>query len=478
VPERPSPRLNPFERIKSTEGKVFLLLCGLGAIALLFDVFEPGARLNPAWRALQIAVMLVYIGFGTLGTMRIVARPVRRAKRHFDAMAEGDYSKPVLTRRTDEFGDMLRGLEHMRLRLTAAIKARDEAEQKYRTIVERSVQGFYQGTEEGDLLAANDALARMLGFDTPAQLLAQPAGIAKALHVDAGRREEFIRAMHATGVVTGFESRLRRQDGRVIWVSESARVVTDGQGGTFWEGFLDDITARKESEQLRADFVSFVTHQLRTPLSGIRWMLELAQQSDPAPEAASYIDDAHESARRLIGLVNDLLDVARLESGRVVVESQPLDLRELTSDLLEELGPLAAAKRQRIERRDAMLPLVLGDPQLVRQALMNLIGNAVKYTPDDGHIAITATPEATHVRWTVEDTGIGISLAAQRRLFEKFYRADNAQMVDTEGTGLGLYLVRLIAERSGGSVTCESEEGAGSTFILRLPIADHQKAAA
>ena len=475
----PPPRINPFERIQSTEGKVFLLLVGLGAIALLFDLFEPGATLDWTWRAWQVAAMLVYIGFGTFGTMRIVARPVRRAKRHFDAIAAGDFSKPILTRRTDEFGDMLRGLEHMRQNLVAAITARDHAERKYRAIVERSVQGFYQGTEDGDLLAANSALARMLGFDSPEDLLAQPRGIAKQLHIQPARREVFVQQMRADGFVSGFETPLRRRDGGVIWVSESALTVTDPRDGrVYWEGFLDDITARKEAEQLKSDFVSFVTHQLRTPLSGIRWMLELAQQSNPSPEVASFVDDAHESARRLIGLVNDLLDVARLESGRLTTEAQAVEVQDVTASLLQELVPLANARHQVLTQDTSAAPAVLGDPQLVRQAMLNLVSNAIKYTPAGGRISITASRDASHVRWAVQDTGIGISVAAQRHLFQKFYRADNAQMVDTEGTGLGLYLVRLIAERSGGSVSCESAEGAGSTFILRLPVADHRKVAA
>jgi PAS domain S-box-containing protein len=478
----PSPlflRLNPFERIRSTEGKVFWLLVGLGVITLLFDAFEPGSTFNPWWRAWQVAVMLIYIALGTFGTAQIVARPVRRAKRHFDAIARGDFSKPVLTRRTDEFGDMLRGLENMRQNLVDAINARDEAERNYRTILDRSMQGFYQGTEDGHLLAVNSALARMLGYDSTAQLLAEPSDTVKRMHVESARRELFVQQMRADGFVTGFEARLRRRDGGIIWVSESAIAVSDSRTGrAHWEGFLDDITARKEAEQLKSDFVSFVTHQLRTPLSGIRWMIELAEQADPSPEIASYLEDAHASAKRLIGLVNDLLDVARLEAGRLTTEAERIDVTPLTLELIDELKPLSTAKHQTMVYRGSNVAPMLGDPQLVRQAMMNLLSNAIKYTPDAGAITITASDDGSHVRWAVRDTGIGISVASQRYLFQKFFRADNAVVVDTEGTGLGLYLVRLIAERSGGSITCESTEGAGSTFILRLPVVDHRKVAA
>ena len=233
------------------------------------------------------------------------------------------------------------------------------------------------------------------------------------------------------------------------------------------EGFLEDITARKETEQLKADFVSFVTHQLRTPLSGIRWMLELARDAVPPGEVASYVDDAHESAQRLIGLVNDLLDIARLESGKLTTVPSALDLQALSASIVAELAPLAELKKQRVDVSGETVPLVYADPQLTRQAVLNLVSNAIKYTPAGGD-ASPSRPGRMAITCAVRcsDTGIGISAASQRRLFEKFYRADNAQMIDTEGTGLGLYLVRLIAERSGGSVSCQSVERSGSTFTL------------
>ena len=472
-------RLNPFERINSTEGKVFLLLAGLAAISMAFMTFEPPDA-SAIWPLLHLAVIFLYIGMGTYGTMQIVARPVRRAKAHFEAIERGDYSRPVRTRRTDEFGDMLRGLEQMRRSLAAAISARDAAESRYREIVEHSVQGFYQSTEEGDLLAANDALARLLGYSTAKELLRESSGITKRLHVDAARRLQFGELMRNTGIVKGFETALRRRDGATIWITESARVVHDPVlQRSYWEGFLDDITERKQAEQLKSDFVSFVTHQLRTPLSGIRWMLELAKDAESAEEVQSFIDDAHASAARLISLVNDLLDVTRLEAGRLMTTPTLLSLSEIVADVAGELEPLAMAKSQVFAlRQGAASSLVLADGQLLRQAVLNLIGNAIKYTPANGEveIGIEIDPDEAHLR--VRDTGIGISEAAQQRLFQKFFRADNAQVIDTEGTGLGLYLVRLIAEQSGGRVACRSIEGSGSTFTLTLPLATSEKAVA
>ena len=473
---RTEPRLNPFERIQSTEGKVLLLLIGLAGLCIGVDVMMPAA--TSPWHAAKLAAIATYIAAGTYGTMRIVARPVRRARAHLQAIERGDYSNAVRTRRTDEFGDMLRGLESLRHSLAAAVHARDAAEHKYREIVERSVQGFYQSTEQGELLAANHALARLLGYESIEQLLAEPAGITKRLHVDAARRGLFTQQMRASGYVRGFEEALRRRDGSTVWVIESARIVNGADGQQYWEGFLDDITQRKEAEQLKSDFVSFVTHQLRTPLSGIRWMLELAKDAESARETQSFIADARLSAERLIQLVNDLLDIARLEAGRLTTEPQALSLHAVAMELVSELSPLAAAKHQTITVTGSAAPQVMADPQLMRQAALNLISNAVKYTPEGGTVHVFIEADDTSVRLHVRDTGIGISEAAQKRLFEKFFRAENAQIVDTEGTGLGLYLVRLIAERSGGTICCQSTEGAGSTFTLALPLTGSKEIAA
>jgi PAS domain S-box-containing protein len=427
--------------------------------------------------ALDVAAVLI-LGLFTwilmVGLRQLFLQPVARAKRHFEAIGAGDCSTPVLTRRVDEIGDMLRALEQMRVNLSSAIAGRDEAERKHHDILDRSLQGFYQSTIDGRFLAANPMMAKMLGYESPQALLAEPAGTAERMYVDDLQRREFVRLMDVQGFVTGFETALRRQDGRVIWVTETARVVTNDDGTVYREGFVDDITARKDAEGLKADFVSFVTHQLRTPLAGIRWMLELAQQGTMDDEVATCVDDARLSAERLIALVNDLLDVARLEGGRFVSTAEPTGMIALTRDVLDDLAPLVASRQQRLTIEGDAVDPVMVDPQLARQAVMNFLSNAIKYTSPGGSIHVSASRDGEMVRWSVRDTGIGIPTAAQARLFEKFFRADNAQIIDTEGTGLGLYLVRLIAERAGGAVACESQEGEGSTFTLTLPVAEER----
>jgi signal transduction histidine kinase len=257
-----------------------------------------------------------------------------------------------------------------------------------------------------------------------------------------------------------------RRTGRVI---ETRRRPMPGGG---FVNTYTDTSERKQADQMKSDFVSFVTHQLRTPLSGIKWMLELAAQAGDLPEETrSYIADAQAASERLIRLVNDLLDVSRLERGKLTIVPQETRLGELTQGVLDELAPLINEKGHHLTVTGAgEVPPVWVDPQLLQQVILNLTSNAIKYTPLRGEIAIRMSREDATVHWAIQDSGIGVPKEARDRLFEKFYRAENVFAIETEGTGLGLYLVRLILEQFAGRVWCESEEGKGATFTFTLPL--------
>jgi PAS domain S-box-containing protein len=268
------------------------------------------------------------------------------------------------------------------------------------------------------------------------------------------------------------EYRLRRADGTYAWVFDRGFIERDVTNRPVrMIASLMDITHRKEAERLKSDFVSFVSHQLRTPLAGMNWMLELAAECERLPpDAHEYISSAREAAARLVSLVNDLLDIARLEAGRIVMSPEPVRLADATQSVLTELESLIAEKGLQVSVDADHAPAVLADPQLVRQVVMNLISNAIKYNNPGGRLDIRIATQNDALEWSVRDTGMGIPRAAQSRLFEKFFRADNAVAQEVEGTGLGLHLVRLIIEQAGGRVWCESEQGAGALFAFTLPV--------
>ncbi len=351
-----------------------------------------------------------------------------------------------------------------------------------RTRAQEQLERFF--TMSGDLLCiatfdgfftrVNSSWHRILGYTTT-ELMAEP--FIDFVHYE----DREATAIAVGGLLRGeplvaFENRYRCKDGSYRWLNWTSTPKLDEQ---LIYAVAHDTTDRKMLEQqtqetlkMRNDFVSFVTHQLRTPLSGIKWMLELATESDDNEEKASYIVDARESADRLIGLVNDLLDVSRLESGKLQLTLEPVQLRELTDAVLADVVTLVREKGHALDvQSDANFPTAMLDRQLMRQVVLNLASNAIKYTPPGGRIDIRMGQHGRSLYWSIHDSGIGISPASQKRLFEKFYRADNAHTVDTEGTGLGLYLVRLIVERLGGAITCESAIGSGTLFQFTLPIA-------
>jgi signal transduction histidine kinase len=228
-----------------------------------------------------------------------------------------------------------------------------------------------------------------------------------------------------------------------------------------------------EAAQIAADFVGFATHQLRTPLSGVKWLLELAARDDTVgDETRAYIADARSATERLIRLVNEMLTVSRLETGRMPLKQEPLALDRLTCSVLDEVAPIVRDKGLRVSTVGLTgTPAVIGDPHFVQRVVHTLVSNALRYTPAGGTVAISLCADGDLVAWTVRDSGIGIPAEQQGRVFEKFHRADNVLTLDTDGLGLGLALARLVVERLGGRIAFESVEGQGSTFSFTLPAA-------
>ena len=228
--------------------------------------------------------------------------------------------------------------------------------------------------------------------------------------------------------------------------------------------------------KMQADFVSFASHQLRTPLAGIKWLLELAlDEPGMGEELRSYLVDSLASANRLIGMVNDLLDISRLEGGRATLAPASHDLSRLCVEVAEQLRPNVAQRHHTFDLSGMDTPSpVFVDAALMQQVVQNLLSNAIKYTPDGGQVSVSLAQMGAEIRCVVEDSGIGVPEAARSRLFEKFFRADNVQTMETEGTGLGLFMVRLILEKFGGRIWYEPRDnGHGSRFVFVLPTEEH-----
>jgi signal transduction histidine kinase len=242
-----------------------------------------------------------------------------------------------------------------------------------------------------------------------------------------------------------------------------------------------DVTVQKRFEQslqeanrMKSEFLANMSHELRTPLNGIIGFTEFLADEKPGPlqpKQKEYLGDVLSSARHLLQLINDVLDLAKIESGRTEVRVELVELRRLAGEVRDILRGLVAEKRIRLAIDvSSDLTTVEVDPRLLKQVLYNYLSNAIKFTPEAGQVAMRITPEGGDCfRVEVEDTGIGIRTEDLGRLFVEFQQLDSSSSKRYSGTGLGLALSKRIVEVQGGSVGVESKLGAGSRFWALLP---------
>lgn len=236
---------------------------------------------------------------------------------------------------------------------------------------------------------------------------------------------------------------------------------------------IRDVTREREIDRMKTEFVSLVSHELRTPLTSIGGYVDLlieGEVGDLTEEQREFLGIVRNNSRRLVALINDLLDVSRIDAGKAELNRTALDFGRVVGDLAASMQPALAAARQTLAvHLPPDLPDVMGDAGRVAQIMSNLVSNAHKYTPHGGHIRVSARAAGDFVRIDVRDTGIGMTNDEQARLFQRFFRAKNRTTQEVGGTGLGLAITRSLVELHGGTITVSSEPGHGSTFSFTLP---------
>ncbi len=231
----------------------------------------------------------------------------------------------------------------------------------------------------------------------------------------------------------------------------------------------------KELDQLKTEFISVASHQLRTPLSAIKWSLKMLMDKDLGPltsEQEDMLGKGYQSNERMLALINDLLNVSRIEEGRFTYTFTDEDVEPLITELLDELRHVADEKHitLSVDVAPRPLPKVRVDVQKLHLALQNLVDNALKYTPVGGNIGIQAHVQGDELIVSVQDSGVGIPIHQHTRVFTKFFRGDNVMRMQTEGTGLGLFIAHSIVQKHHGRIWFESHEGRGTTFYIALPL--------
>ena len=376
-------------------------------------------------------------------------------------------------------------LERHRRQLEVLVQARtgelERQSLRNELILGTAIDGFYSTDSSGRMLDVNAAYCDMLGY-TREELLALSLGDVEA---DESPQETaaHIEAFMARGH-DRFDTHHRRKDGSLVAVEISANQVEIG-GERFFMAFVRDITERVRAEQsLRAardeaeranraksNFLSGMSHELRTPMNAILGFSQLLQMEPLPPRQLDAVDEIHRAGQHLLALIDDLLDLTRIEAGKLAVVAVPVDLGEVIDEALRIVQPMLATRRLELLNRATAGVGVTADPIRLRQVLVNLLSNAAKYNREGGRISVdVAAAGIGHLRISVSDTGVGIPPEGIDRLFKTFERL-GAERSGVEGSGIGLALSKQLAEMMGGRLGVESRIGEGSTFWVELPVA-------
>ena len=364
---------------------------------------------------------------------------------------------------------------------------------QYRTLYDSAIEGLFRINGEGQLLSANPTLASLLGFTDTNDLVNEYHDLIDRVFLKKDEAQRFLTELEEHGQVSAFEAEGVTQSGKVFWMALTARITTDADDGAFIDGSLIDITARIEREQsdkqrqiaeaatqAKSEFLANMSHEIRTPMNAIVGFSKLALETELDRKQHEYLTTIRNAGENLVTLVSDILDFSKIEAGKLSLEARPFNLQECLRDVERLFRTDMRRKRLAFDVTDLVShdPAIgehkdlVGDSMRLHQVLVNLIGNALKFTEEGG---VTATAELLDVNqdmvtleFSVVDTGIGLAPEQAERLFDSFEQAESSITRRFGGTGLGLAISRELVEAMGGRIWVDSEPGQGSTFAFTI----------
>lgn len=396
----------------------------------------------------------------------VVSRPLNEMAKIARAMADGDFSqKPSIFYSQDEMGDLARALSYMSDEIKWKIEQIKLESVKLDAVLSSMFEGIMVVDEKGKILLMNPSLRKLFFVDSAPEAKAPIEVIRNAQIQDVvDRILKDKKKLISQEMVTVYPQE------QILRINAAPIIRNDVFEGAVL--VFHDITELRRLERVRQDFVANVSHELRTPVSSIKGYAEtlLDGAMEDKGSCREFISIIYQDSNRLAALIDDLLDLSKIESGKMNIVLSPLDIRPVLDRSLRVLEQLIKTKGLTVSvDAPSDLPKVLADDKRLAQVFLNLLDNAVKYTPEGGFIRVGMSVNDQAVHINVADTGVGIPEKDISRIFERFYRVDKARSRDLGGTGLGLSIVKHIVLAHNGQVSVRSEVGQGSVFSFFIP---------
>ncbi len=420
---------------------------------------------NLTWRFFQIVMQAMM--FGLLAAIllsfllsKTITTPIERITEGARSIAEGNFDQKLGVQSSDEIGELTRSFNYMAGKLKSTVGEVQGERDKLNTLFLHMTDGVAAFTTNGELIHMNPATENMLGvraddkftFDELFSDLSMPNS-------------------NETAMRSFLTSEITRK-GRVLSVTLATYGSLDGEGGVI--SVLHDITEQRRLDDARREFVANVSHELRTPLTNIRSYTETLLDTAgelPLDTEKQFLGVINSESERMARIVTDLLTLSQLDYGRMELRMTIFSLGEMLMNVVNAMRLSAEESGHTLDVGiSPLLPYIVGDRERLEQVAVNILSNAVKYTPSGGHIWLTAKQlMRNRVCITVRDDGVGIPAADVPRLFERFYRVDKARSRAAGGTGLGLAIAKEIVEQHNGTIKLESEYGIGTLVTITLP---------
>ncbi|MDC0336169.1 ATP-binding protein [Pseudodesulfovibrio sp.] len=438
--------------------------------------------------AFSTLIMVVIVIFIAIWMAATLTRKITNMIKGIRLFQGGNMEHRLAVESKDEVGQLAQTFNEMSDDIQNLILHLREAEEKYRGFFENATEGIFRSRKDGKLISVNPAFARLFGYDSPEEIISNVHDVGEELYVDSGRRQELLKQLEAHGSVRDFEYDVTLKDGTTRHLSTSCYYVTGKDGERYLEGMTTDISERKlkeaaeiekeaavASSKAKSIFLANMSHEIRTPMNALLGMADLLSETRLDEKQKHFVSMFQSAGESLLTLLNEILDFSKIEAEETSIDKAPFTIAEIFS-IVQSIMTIQA------ESRDLTLtshvakevpPMVLGDKLRIKQVLLNLVGNAVKFTKQ-GSISMKAEVAEAHgstavIRFSVADSGIGIDEEKTAEVFEAFNQADSSTTKEYGGTGLGLTIAKDLVELMGGSITVKSTPQVGTTFHFDIP---------